>query len=202
VRKSFKTVPNVQAHQYSSVEEQQDFRCLYTDPPASYSDKYPHVPKPEPELSPALLAAQWKCHDLYGEDMPLLAADLLEFGLDTPSLRRLAGEVHVACSYDVEELVGRVFRELSVPYPISDANARAIFTRQVAREVIAGERNAWAAASYLEIGIHGWSAETPEVQTIFQLHDEINWDTVHRRLLPTLTAELIETFARIASASD
>jgi hypothetical protein len=71
--------------------------------------------------------------------MPSIATDLLEAGYDSPSLRRLAGEMNVQCSADVEELV---FHELSAPYPLSETEARLILVRQLAREVIAGERNA------------------------------------------------------------
>jgi hypothetical protein len=151
--KNLKNIFKAQMRQSDSAKEKQGLRHLYTDPPVSYSDRYPEVPEPEPRLSPTLLAARWASHDLYGEDMPSLAADLLESGLDTPSIRRLAGEMRVACSADVEEIVGRMFHELSVPYPISETEARANFALQVAREVIAGERNAWAAASHIEIGV-------------------------------------------------
>ena len=44
--------------------------------------------------------------------MPLVAADLLEAGYDTPSLRRLAGELNVASYSDVEPLVARMFPTL------------------------------------------------------------------------------------------
>jgi hypothetical protein len=134
--------------------------------------------------------------------MPSLAADLLENGADTPALRRLAGEMRVTCSADVEELVGETFRELSVPYPISEMHAKLIFTRQIAREVIAGERNAWAAASHLEIVIWGWNTENSDIQSIFDLRDQLNWDNVNRGKIPILTGELIKTFARLGSRTD
>ena len=182
-----------------NVKERQDFSGLYTDAPISFAEEFPEVPKPEPRLSPTLLAAKWACSDLRPEDMPSIAADLLENGADTPSLRRLAGETQVACSAEIEELVGRMFRELSVPYPISETQAKIIFTRQIAREVIAGERNAWAAASRLEIVIWGWKAEIPSIQSVFDLRDQLNWDNVNRGRIPILTEELIKTFAQIGS---
>src|SRR5579859_1836679 len=85
------------------------------------------------------------------EDMPRVAADLLEAGYETPSLVRLAGEINVSSSADVEPLVALTFRELGVRYPITQTEADLIVSRHVAREVIAGQRNAWAAANYLEI---------------------------------------------------
>jgi hypothetical protein len=179
--------------------KREDFSGLYTDAPISFAEEFPDVPVPEPRLSPMLLAARWSRRDLYGDDMPAIAADLLEAGFDTPSIRRLAGEINVACSADVEELVGRMFRELSVPYPPSESEAKLIFTRQVAREVIAGQRNAWAAAKHLEKGVTGWGAEPADLQVVFGLRDEINWDTANRGQIPTLTAELIQTFARLGA---
>jgi hypothetical protein len=184
-----------------NVKENQDFRGLYTDAPISFAEEFPEVPPPAPRLTPILLAAQWVSCDLRGEDMPDLASDLLEAGFDTPALRRLAGEGHVACSADVEGVVGRMFRELSVSYPLSETDARLIFTRQIAREVIAGERNAWAAASRLKIVMWAWRAENPEVETIFELRDELNWDNVNRGSIAAITRRLIETFARLGSST-
>jgi hypothetical protein len=182
-----------------NVEEHQDFSGLYTDAPISFAEEYPEVPKPEPQLSPTLLAAKWACNDLRPEDMPSVAADLLEHGTDTPALRRLAGEIRVSCSADIEGLVGKMFRELSVPYPISETQAKLIYTRQIAREVIAGERNAWAAASHLEIVVWGWEAENPDIQSLFDLRDQLNWDNVNRGRIPILTEELIKAFAQIGT---
>ena len=167
-----------------------------------YAEKYTNVPKPEPRLFPSLLAAQWANHDLYGEDMPAIAADLLESGVDSPSIRRLAGEMHAACSADLEELVGRMFRELEIPYPLLETEAKMKFTRQIDREVIGGKRNAWAAANHLEIVTWGWEAENPNIQALFQLNDEIDWDPAFRRPLATLTSHLIATFARLGVPTD
>lgn len=185
-----------------NIVESEDFSGLYTDPPISFSDKFPEVPKPEPKLTPRLLAAQWVSGDLRGEDMPSLAADLLESGLDTPALRRLAGEDSVHCSADVKELVGKMFRELRIPFPLSERDAKFIYTRQIAREVIAGKRNAWTAASHLEIVVWGWDAQHPDLSALFQLNDEIDWEAPYRRPLSTLSAELFETFARLGTLAD
>lgn len=197
--KSLMAILKAGARQSSSVKEQLNFRYLYTDPPISYADKYPEVPKPEPRLSPTLIAAKWISHDLHGEDMPSLAADLLESGLDMPSMRRLAGEMHVACSADVEELVGRMFRELSVPYPFSERKALLIDSRQVAREVIHGYRNAWAAASHLAVGKWPRNHRNPDIQALSELLDALDWNAVNHGTLPALTAELIEVFARVGA---
>lgn len=104
--------------------------------------------------------------------MPRVAADLLEAGHDTPALICLAGEINVRSSADVAPLVDQMFRELGVRYPIAETEAKLIASRQIAREVIAGERNAWAAANHLEIAIWGWLTENAILQAIFEINDE------------------------------
>jgi hypothetical protein len=165
-------------------------------------ENYPGTPPPDDQLSPTLLAAKWVSHDLYGEDMPKVAADLLEAGYDSPSLRRLAGETQVPSSAHIETLVGRVFRELGVRYPVSEQQAKIVVTRQIAREVIAGKRNAWAAASHLEIAIWNWIPATLDLGTIFAINDEIDWDSADRRPLSELTSELLDAFAKLAVTPD
>lgn len=187
----------------SLMDALEDFSNLYTSLPISHSQEYPDVPLPDVALSPYILAARWQSHDLYGEDMPRVAADLLEAGHDTPSLIRLAGEINVASSADVEPVVGRMFRELGVRYPISQTEANLIVSRQIAREVIAGERNAWAAANHLEIGIWGWrGAAIPTLEKIFMINDEIDWDPKYRRSLADLRTSLLDCFASLARLTD
>jgi hypothetical protein len=180
-----------------------DFSDLYTSLPRSCSQEYPDVPVPDAAGSPHLLAARWQSHDLYGEDMPRVAADLLEAGYETPSLVRLAGEINVSSSADVEPLVARTFRELGVRYPITRTEADLIVSRQVAREVIAGQRNPWAAANYLEIAIWGWRTEkNSTLQAIFEINDELDWDTKYRRSLEELRKSLLDSFALLARLKD
>lgn len=199
VLKNLMAIFKARARQSFSAKREQDLRYLYTDPPVSYADEYPEIPEPAPKLSPKLLAVEWVWGDLYAEEMPALAADLLESGVDTPSIRRLAGEMHVACTADVEEVVGRMFRELSVPYPISESEALLIYSRQVAREVIHGKRNAWAAACHLEKGIWPWKHESPDIRALSELLGALDWIAVNHGTLPKLTAELIEVFARLGA---
>lgn len=182
-------------------KELEDFRSLYTDPPISFSEEYPAVPEPARKLSPAILAAEWVRGDLHAEDMPEIAADLLQSGLDTPAIRRLAGEMRVASSADIEPIIERMFRELSVPYPMSETEAFLVYSRQISREVIHGKRNAWAAASHLVKGTWSRHREIPEIHAFSELLDSLDWNTVRGGTLPELTAELIEVFARLGAAT-
>jgi hypothetical protein len=179
------------------VKEVQDFRTLYTDPPVSFAEQFPEVPPPDNDLAPQLLAARWAVHDLYGNDMPAIAANLLEVGYDTPALRRLAGETNITHSEDVEELVTKVFKDLSTQYPLTEDEANYVFARQVAREVIAGKRNAWAAASHVSVVLRGRFAKDPDLELIADLLDSLNWDDVNCDHLAHKTQKLVEAFARL-----
>jgi hypothetical protein len=178
--------------------ERRSVSDLYNAPPVSRADLFPGVPPPEDPWSPSILAARWASHDLYGEDMPGVAADLLERGTDTPSLRRLAGEMRVTHTADVKPLVEATLRELGAHCPLSDREAKLIASRQVAREVIHGQRNPWQAASHLEIAIWSWEMDSPELTAIGAISDEVSWDTSFRRSLDQLESDLLHAFARLA----
>jgi hypothetical protein len=162
------------------------------------ADVYPEVPPPDAPFSPILLAARWTSHDLYGEEMPEIAANLLGAGFDTPALRQLAGEILINNTADAEPLVGRMFSELGVSYPLQEREANLIITRQIAREVIAGSRNAWAAASHLEIVIWDWTAGNSDLDLMFSINDEVNWDASYRRSISALNDSLLSVFARLS----
>jgi hypothetical protein len=174
-------------------------RAIYTDPLESAAETFPEVPLPDDPLSPPLLASRWVSGDLRGEDMPGIAADLLEAGYDSHSLRRLAGEMDASNSAALEPLVGAMFRELDVKYPMSEGAAKIILSRQIAREVIAGKRNPWVAANHLEIAIWNWVPETAELELIFSVNDEVDWNSNKKRTLPELKAALMKAFAQLAS---
>lgn len=174
-------------------------RTIYTDPPVSAAETFPEVPLPDDPLSPPLLASRWVSGDLHGEDMPGIAADLLEAGYDSHSLRRLAGEMEASNSAALEPLVGAMFRELDVNYPMSERAAKTILSRQIAREVIAGKRNPWVAANYLEIAIWNWVPETAELELIFSVNDEVDWNSNKKRTLPELKGALTKAFSQLAS---
>ncbi len=91
---------------------------LHLETPTSLAYKFPEVPPPDPRLTPTLLAAQWITGDLYADAMPGIAADLLEAGYDTPSLRRLAGETSIKTWADADPLVSKVFCELGLSLSI------------------------------------------------------------------------------------
>jgi hypothetical protein len=184
------------------MNAREEFLDLYTSSPASVAAIYPDVLAPDPPYSPYFLAARWQLHDLYGEDMPPIAADLLEAGHDSPTIRRLAGEMNVRSSSEVEPFVERMFREFGVRYPLSDAEAKLILSRQIAREVIAGIRNPWASANKLEISIWGWRAPNSVLGAIFGTNDAIDIEPKYRPTLESLRKELLDSFASLARLTE
>jgi len=179
-----------------------DYQMAFCSPPISYSSQFPEVPQPNMLTEPELVAARWAAGDIRPEHTPAIAADLLESGLDTPSMRRLAGEMCVRCTADVEPLVTRMFRELGVEMPASAEEAKHRATRQIAREVIAGTRNPWRAGEEL---YRIWSYEIWHHQhlcEIAQILECLTSASIYRGELPQLTGELIESFARLGAYAE
>ena len=185
----------------SEMNTRDEYVALFEEPPASLSTRFPHVPPPSSPYSPEILAARWIGRQLRPEDLLKTAANLLEMGLDTPGLRRLSAESQLTGSADAEPLIARVFRELGVAYPLTLHEARQISKMQVAREVIAGQRNAWTAASHL---VMTWDREEsdPDMWQLDELLDAIDIDPGYRPTPESLTEELHQLFAKMASSRD
>jgi len=86
--------------------------------------------------------------------------------------------------------------------PLSKTEANLVITRQVAREVIAGVRNRWAAANHLEIVVWSWNAPDAVLSALFAINDEIGWEERYRRSIDTLNRELLNLFASLARLTD
>lgn len=131
-----------------------------------------------------------------------IAADLLEAGYDSPGLRRLAAENEIQNRADAEPFVARALRELGVPYLLSKKYASLVVTRHIAREVIAGKREPYAAARHIEIVLWNRKAATEELECLFGLNDEFEWEAEEQRYVHILYSEQIEVFAHLASLTD
>ncbi|MGA3047048.1 MAG: hypothetical protein ABSD67_10520 [Terracidiphilus sp.] len=180
-------------------ELQSDYEKAFYAPPVCYSAQFPSVPAPKAHTVPELLAARWIAGRIRPEQTPGIAADLLEAGFDTPSMRRLAGEMRVQCTADVSDLVEKMMNELGVKLPESGIEARKLSTQQIAREVVAGMRNPWTAASELH---HLWGHEVwhqKNLAEITQLLEALDSGSIARGTLPQLTDEIIEAFARLGA---
>jgi hypothetical protein len=200
-----KQIPH-NAGRKARLDDSPSTRDSATTPLRSSAEKYPDVPAPEDPLSLVILAARWMIHDLPCEQMPSIAADLLERGFDSPSLRRLAGENHVIHSAVLEPLVAATFRELGINYPLPPRDAKLSASRQIAREVIHGMRDPWRAAdqienqaaNHLENPTCSWDCGIPEVHTILEINDQRCWDPPDRPNRSRLEERILDAFARLA----
>lgn len=177
--------------------------ALKLDEPREWVGRYPDIPPPDRTLTLQMFAARFACGVIYGEDTPALAADLLEAGFDSPSLRRLAGETQVRCNADAAELVDRITREAGLPVPFPVEKARLLVSRQIARQVIAGERDPWRGAADLQ-GIWGWRSypSDEQIRGILTAADEDAWDPKAQRFRPAVDSDLLDSFARLAMLRD
>lgn len=186
-----------------TAKEPLDLVELRLDDPRPWVGSYPDVPAPEPKQSLQMFVARFVCGDIYGEDTPSLAADLLESGYDTPSLRRLAGETRVHCNADADELMDRISREAGLPVPFPLRHARMLVARQIARKVIVRECDLWSGVRDLK-DVWGWREQTEieDVNAILRAADEFVWDPEEQRYRPVVDADLLDTFARLARLTD
>ena len=89
--------------------------------------------------------ALWTLHRLQSELMPEIAADLLEQGRDTPTIRVLAGLVRPS-AWEVEPLFSAVISEMNLK-PQNDHEAALIVARHIAKETVNGGLSATECAS-------------------------------------------------------
>jgi hypothetical protein len=162
------------------------------------SASLPEIPPPMLKLDPTLIAARWVCGDLLPENVPETAIGLIEAGYEEPSVYRVAAEDNVSARADVESLLQRMFNALGVTYPISLEDARVILSRQIAREVVAGLKNPWSAAKQLESAVPPWETRNENIQNVFWIADESEWDPAEGRNQSTLDMELVKAFERLA----
>ena len=171
------------------------------DDPPSWSLAYPEVPPPQPQMDLILFVARWTCGDIVGEDMPVMAADLIRSRFDSPGLRRLAAEKSVASLLDASGHIEEILRDFSLPVPFPEKRARLTVTRHIARQVIAGGYDPWRAGTKLEM-IWGWTPDDEDVQSIHKCLEHAVWDPEHQRYHPTGLCDLIAAYARLGSRTD
>jgi len=87
-----------------------------------------------------LVAAKWVLRRIPSEALPRIAADLLEAGLDTPSLRRLAGELHPTLG-ETGPLFEEVLDELGVAVP-DMSRAGLVLAKDYAAQIMEGSLSA------------------------------------------------------------
>lgn len=84
-----------------------------------------------------LLQSHWRVGSIRAEDLHKAATELLEAGIESPALVRLAGMMG-ASSADVEPVVEEVFREGGLA-PVDDRTARWRVAYETARQIVSSE---------------------------------------------------------------
>jgi hypothetical protein len=153
---------------------------------------------PTSQLDPVLLASRWICGDILPENIPQMAIQLIEAGVENAAVYRVAAEDKVYSRDQIERLVARMFLALNVPYPIAQESARGIVARQIAREVIAGLKDPWLAAAQLDRVVPHWETEDKNIWAIYGITDEVDWDSGYGRNPAILELELVKTFRQLA----
>jgi hypothetical protein len=150
-----------------------------------------------------MFVARWVCEEIHSESVPSIAADLLELGHDSPALRRLAAEPRLATWSIIEPLMLRLLKEFNLPSPFPPDLARLLFTRQIAREAIAGFSGPWEALARVE---RVWNFDlytaVGDVASLASCVDDVFWDETAQEYRPTEMSDVLDAFARIGSWND
>lgn len=107
-----------------------------------------------------LVASKWVLGRISSEALPQIAADLLEAGLDTPSLRRLAGEMRATLG-ETGLLFEEILDELGVAIP-DRSRAGRVLARTYAAQITEGSMAAYDGARQIwqiQIEVEGLTPE-------------------------------------------
>jgi hypothetical protein len=88
-------------------------------------------------MDPEVLQAQWKLGRIRSKDVHIAATQLLESGVDSPAVVRLAGMVG-ATSWEIDPVIEEAFAEGGLP-PVEERTARWRLAYETARQLVAGE---------------------------------------------------------------
>jgi hypothetical protein len=124
---------------------------------------YRDLPFPLDELvglDLALIAALWYADELRPSELIELSGELLGAGVDSPWLRRLAGET-ATTRRDLDSTAEHTFKELQVAAPIRRTQARTSISRELARRVAKGKLAPHRAALSIS-RLHDWAIEGPQ----------------------------------------
>lgn len=98
-------------------------------------------------MNPKIIAARWALGQLPSEQLPSIALQWLEAGLDSTTLRILAGETNPIMS-EVGPMFDDVLEELNISIPTS-TEAVAQLVSEVAQNIVDGEVTPYVGASQI-----------------------------------------------------
>ena len=95
----------------------------------------------------SILQSRWKVGSLRVEDVHVAATELLQIGIESPALIRLAGMME-ASSSEVEPVLEEAFREGGLD-PVDERTARWRLAYETARQIVARELSPFEGATRL-----------------------------------------------------
>jgi hypothetical protein len=129
-------------------------------------------------LDISVIAAFWYAGAIRNERMPVIAADLLERGIESDHLGLLAGILDTKISHaDISEIVDPAFRELGISAPMPESAAQLIAACHIAREVIHERLDAARGANVIT-ELFDWDAHSAAGQVV-RIHLDLR-DRVRR----------------------
>ena len=124
-----------------------------------------------------LAAALHSLHEILTDDLPLVATKALEEGLDSPSLRMLAGTT-TSSGFEIDELLTRTLSELGLR-PMNPQRAQRVLARFRARQIVDGKVDPVVGAENV---YRTYLPEYPDETIEFlRLSDEASYDPQNRR---------------------
>ncbi|MFJ8885838.1 hypothetical protein ACIRJR_20845 [Streptomyces sp. NPDC102402] len=128
------------------------------------------TPEPEASVRSGLtalgeVACRYQADEIRPEDLPMIAAEALAAGLDTPTLCELAGWPRNADARDIRDAFGQVLAESGIGLPDRGLARRHALRRMAARLIDGGTTPA-------ELATDGWwdtDAETATEQSFVAL---------------------------------
>ena len=124
------------------------------------------------------MAEMYALDMIHVDDLPIVAADVLEDDHDSPSLRQLAG-LFGADSDEIRRLFHKSLDELSVPIP-SPIEAGCSFARRIASDIVQGIVAPYDGARQIWTKIYIRFPQLIELRPFVGFASEYEDDEIHR----------------------
>lgn len=112
------------------------------------------------------------------EELPIIAVEALVAGIDSPSLRQLAG-ADSSCSEDIKKLFLKTLEELKIQLP-SPEEAGLSMARSIAVDVIQGKISPYEGAKQIWVKIYTPFPQLTQLRSFVGFASEYEDDEKHR----------------------
>lgn len=140
------------------------------------------------------MLARYVVKQVHDEDLPGIAADALEAGYDSPTLRRLAGFEDMLDYLTLRRLLKQSLEELNITLPSYEQGAM-IHARSIAREVLEGRLTPLQGAEHFARHF----CEMEEFYVFVGLDDQYGFDEYNRE---SIIQNIIDEFRKLVAADE